>query len=64
MTAAEWETIKVALHKITKITDETPGLTYLIAATKEPPEGVDPKYAIDTAVEITVFVEGEVPDNW
>ena len=64
MTASKWGTIKGALHKIAKITDETPGLTYHITATKEPPEGVDPKYAIDTAVEITIFVEDETPDNW
>ena len=64
MTASERETIKGALHKIAKITDETPGLTYHITATKKLPECCVSEYAIDDAVEIAIFVENEVPDNW
>lgn len=64
LTVEQRKKIIEALHKIAKITDETPGLTYNITATKALPKEIESKYGIDSATEIAVFVEDELPDEW
>ena len=64
LSANQWGKIVKAWHKIAEITEETEGLTYHITATTTPSDGFNPVFGIDTATELTVFIEGELPDDW
>ena len=64
LSVEQWKKIVEAWHKIANIVQETEGLTYNITATTAPPDGFNPEYGVDTATELTVFVDGELPDDW